>query len=175
MEHLILPLTKSSWRSGRIGPVEMQDWYIALKKAKELLVVCSCNSKILVLSDFQAAGCEHEVDCSLWALHQLGVSDEDILVVREARETIEQLAIAQHIARERGAKLVIISTGLHYPRVRWLARGVGGEHYFVVGIPRPRELLTDFVLMFLFPVLDCVGARDWFLSKVKKRRLSGKH
>ena len=174
MEYLILPLTKGPHTTGRVGAIDKQDWFNGLVKAKELLAQFP-NSKILVLSNVQVAGEVHEAELYYWALKQIGVYDRDILIVRKAQETIEQIAIAREVAKKEGARLVVISTWLHYPRVRWLMSGMGAEHHVAFGIPRPREAVTDIVLTFLFPLLDLFGKREWFMQKVNERRLSGKH
>ena len=174
MDHLILPLTKSSWMDGRIGPIEKQDFFVSIKRAKTLHARHP-DSKILVLSNVQVGGCEHEVDCSLRALCMLDVPGGDILVLRKGCETIEQLEIARDIAKKEGAKLVVVSTWLHYLRVRWLARGMGAEHHITYGRPRLREALTDIALIPGMIFIDLLGRREWFKKKVEKRRLSGKH
>lgn len=172
-ESIILPLTKSPHQSGRMGPVEVQDWYRGLVRAKELLHELK-PAKILVLANVHITGEKGETDLYLDALHTLCVPDEDILVVREGQETIEQIEIALALAKREGARLLIISTFLHYLRVRWLCRGEPVEHYIAWGMPRPREILTDTLLTALFPLIDIMGGREWFLEKVKARRLSGR-
>ncbi len=172
-EYLILPLTKSPHQTGRIGPREKQDWHRGLVKAKDLQE--KTGGKILVISNVHIAGERHEADLYDMALRELDVSDENIMIVRKAQETIEQIEIAQRISDDLEKDLIIISTFLHYLRVRWLCLGQKFDHCIAFGIPRPKEAVTDIILIFIFPFLDLVGLRNWFLEKITKRRVSGKH
>ena len=172
IRYLIFPLTKSP-HSGRIGSKEGQDWYRGLVIARNMQR--DIGGRILVLSNVQIAGEEHEADLYAEALKELGVKDEYIVVVKEAQETVEQIKIAKEIADRADEKLIVISAFLHYPRVRYLCRGLGVAHRIVFGIPRPREAVTDIILTFLFPVIDLLGLREKFLEKVQNRRIGGKH
>lgn len=173
---LIFPVIKSPWPSGRIclkDKQHWQDWYRGLKKAVELSKQIH-NSRILLLSGFQKEGEESEVDIYLSALKKMGFDESRILVVREGRETIEQVERAVDIAEEKKANLITVSTFLHAPRVAWLLRNKHIEQHAAFGIPRPREALTDIVLMGLFPLLDTVGFRFLFQRKLVERRTDGK-
>jgi hypothetical protein len=172
--YLVLPVTKGPHPTGRVGPVERQDWFRGLVKATRLLRTLS-PSKILVLSDVHVANEEHEADIYLAALRRLGVDESRLMVVRDARETSGQVEAAKAIARREDMELVVVTTALHYLRVRWLFRGFEATHHVVFGIPRPREAVTDLVLTFLFPLLDLAGGRAKFVEKVTERRLGGKH
>ncbi|MBA3789029.1 YdcF family protein [Patescibacteria group bacterium] len=174
MPYILLPLTKSPWPRGRIGPPQMQDWYGSLNTCLSLLKKYE-PSKILILSSFQAAGELSEIEWYQWALEDLSIPSEDVLYISQAKETSEQIEIASSLAKEQDAELIIISTFLHYPRAQWLCRGKGFRHCVGWGIPRPKEALTDIVLTFVFPVLDLLGQKEWFKNKVATRRGRGKH
>lgn len=172
---IILPLSKSPHASGRIGNKEMQDWYQGLVLAKSLLNRYQSDSKILVLTALQVKGEKSEQEMYLSTLFKLGIKKDDIIVVNMGIETIEQVEGAITIAQEHNAELVIISVFLHYPRVRWLSRGHKEIYHKIVwGIPRPREVVTDLILMFIFPAIDMLGLKMWFLKNLKERRSGGK-
>lgn len=167
--NLIVPITKSPHIKGRIGPVELQDWYQGINKAV-LLFSRLPNSKILVISNVHISGEEHEADIYQRVLNEKSVEDKDLIIRKECFETIAQIDAIKKIAEEQNYKLVFVSTFLHFPRVWWLARGMNVAHYIAFGIPRPREALTDIVLTFLFPIIDIFGGRIWFQEKVIARR-----
>lgn len=171
--YLILPLTKGP-HSGRIGDEKLQDWWRGLVKAKNLMEKFP-SSKILVLSAVHIAGEKAEAKIYLETLHRMGVGDDKIMFLEKAQETMEQVEIAKKIAAWEKMELLVVSTFLHYPRVRWLFRGFRVRHYGVFGIPHPREAITDIILIVLFPIIDLLGKREWFRTKIVGRRESGKH
>ena len=171
-KYFIVPITKSPHKRGRLGPVELQDWYQGVKKAVSLLKQIP-DSKILIVSDVHIDGEEHEADIYVRALRGLGVGGEDMVVVKDCYETIGQVDMIKKIAKEQSYKLIFISTFLHFPRVWLLARGMNVKHYLALGLPRPREAITDIILSFLFPIIDVLGGRVWFQKKVLHRRKEG--
>ena len=140
--YFIIPVTKSPHKGGRVGSVYLQDWYQGVKKAVGLLKKIP-NSKILIVSDVHIDGEEHEADIYVRALRGLGVRGEDMIVVKDCYETIGQIDIIKRMAKEHKARLIFVSTFMHYPRVRWLTTGMKAKHYVAFGIPRPREAVTD--------------------------------
>jgi len=176
----IVPVTKSPHQTGRIGPRRFQDWYRGAVKAREYLGKYH-PARILVLSDVHVNGEKHEADLYHKALTDAGVEEHGIEVIKEEQETIGQIDRLYKIAEEENAKLVIISTFLHYLRVAWLVWRkrtyrsglVEVTHRAAFGIPRPREVITDVILWFVFPVIDLLGGRLWFQRKVSGRRVSG--
>ncbi len=173
--YLLLPLTKSAWPRGRIGPEWVQDWYRALVKAVSLQQRYR-PSIILVASAFHPRSEIPEVDTYSRALRQFGLTPEqDFYVVRQGHETTGQIKFASEEADRRGQKLVIITTWLHYPRVLCLLRGRKDVIlYGAFGVPRPYEAVTDVALWFLFPIICAIGFRDRFLALVARRRMAGK-
>ncbi len=172
-KYLIVPVTKSPHKRGRIGPERLQDWYRGIVRAVSLQHKLK-DSKILVLSDVCISGQEHEADIYERTLKKLGVRNDQMIVLHEGLETIKQIEYIRKMAEAGGYKVILVSTWLHGPRVAWLARGMHTRQYVAFGIPRPREALTDIALTFLFPIIDVFGGRKWFKEKVIGRRKEGK-
>jgi hypothetical protein len=133
------------------------------------------GSIVYIISNLQVEGYEHEADTYVSALWELGVPPNRYVVIREGLETIEQLHCANELAW--GNKLVVVSTMLHYPRVRWICwwDGIKAEHHVAWGIPRPAEALRDIAQWILFPLIDVLGLRDPFKTWTRGRRKAGKH
>ncbi|MGD0328127.1 MAG: ElyC/SanA/YdcF family protein [Minisyncoccia bacterium] len=174
-EKIIVPLIKNPSSKGRFGPTEKQDWYTGLVKAESLSRKDWPAATILLVSAFQANGEKTEMEFYRLAL-EININKENIVEVKKGQETIEQLQVANEYAKKKNAELIIISSILHYPRVWWICRrdGIKAKHHCTGGIPRPREVLTDITLIFLFPLIDLLGGRKWFQKKVQMRRASGK-
>lgn len=130
--------------------------------------------EIIVISDFQMAGCRHEADYYREALEKLG--GRNIREIREFPETLGGTIGQVEIIKQLGqnAKMIVISTFAHYPRVRWLCRELGFKHYAAFGIPRLSELISDSILTFLFPLLNLCGGREWFKRWVGSRQEGGR-
>ena len=160
----------------RIGPRKEQDWYRGLVKAQQLRDTRYPGAKFLLVTAVTIDG-NNEGGIYYEAMLELGIDPEDIIRANKAYETIEQLHICRDIAAERGSKLVLVSTWLHYLRVRWICMndGVRATHYVAFGIPRPREALRDIIATFLFPAIDLLGVRERLLRRVQERRQRGEH
>ncbi len=173
MKTLIVPLPKSPWSTGRIGPREWQDWSRECRLAANLIATIP-NAEILIVSGMAAE--RHPRDADLYQQELLAqqVPEARLRIIREGVETIEQLEHVERLAREEGARVILISTFLHFPRVRWLCRGMEYAHRIAWGLPRPREALTDMILAVAFPLLDLLGLRTWFQRKTKDHRKAGK-
>lgn len=170
----ILPLTKSPHPQGRIGSQKNQDWYRALVKTRVLFFKFS-PAKILIISDVLLPGNIHEADIYIKTLKSLGFTDNDIVLMKEAHETIGQIETAKKFAQEKNDELIVVSTFLHSLRAKYLFRGYKLiKHFSVFGIPRPREIFTDIILTFGLPLLDFLGLRNWFKRKINQRRSGGK-
>jgi hypothetical protein len=155
----------------------MQDWYQSLKLAKRLFDQESklvSKVVVLIISNVHVAYEKHEADIYDHALIELGIPRQNLLVIKHAQETIEQVEVAKAFI-SNSDRLLAISTFLHYPRVRYLCRGLNARHFAAFGIPRPKEMVTDIILDLLMPVIDWLGLREQFLTKVIKRRESGVH
>ena len=173
-KYLILPLTKNPNPIGRIGPKEKQDWFRGLLKARDLIANLP-GSKILIISNVFFPNGDNEADVYINNLKELGVTEEKIIIVRNNFETIGQIETAKKIMNEKKEKMIVISTWLHYLRVRYLFSNCHPiKHYIAFGIPRPREILTDITLTFLLPILDFFKLRTWLRKKIEQRRTKGK-
>ena len=183
-----IPLAKSPWPKGRIGPKERQDWYIALSKA--VSVSRTMNAGILIISGVFVKGVLPEFQYYRDELVKMGLTrivDYDwgklgkdrFIELYENQETVGQIEGAAEVCWKRDFYPIFVSTWLHYPRVRWLTRSgtfyFEAEHHAVFGIPRPREAITDIILMVLFPLIDWFGLRTWFQEKVIARRKTGRY
>src|SRR3989344_2864013 len=143
---IIVPIIKSPHSKGRIGPEKFQDWFRGLKKAVSIAI--KSDGEILVISDAQYTNQSHESDLYCKALAKL--SQIRHRVIRNGRETTEQVDLSFKLAEVEKKELVFISTFFHYPRVQlliWRCKSkklkVRVSHYISFGIPRPREMLTD--------------------------------
>ena len=166
----IFPLPKSPWPEGRVGPREQQDWYRAAIKAGRMQASAP-DSKILLVSATKVEGTKGDL---FYYGELFDRSAPHVVSIEAGLETVTQLGAAEWAAKKAEAKLVVISTWLHYPRVRWLCRGKNFEHHWVFGIPRLKEVKNDVLLIFLFPLIDILGLRAWFLRRVLERREGGK-
>jgi len=171
---LIVPLTKSPHRKGRYGQRENQDWYRGIVLAKKILNNDPNSSKILVISNFFCCG-ESEVENYMEVLVKIGVSEEKIEIIRDGYETVGQLEIAQRKAKEEHSELFVITSFLHSLRVRWICRhsDIKIKHIIVFGIPRPMDILSDVIILFLYPIIEICGLKKWFLDMLLRRRNDG--
>ena len=169
---LIVPLTKSP-HSGRSESLNEQDWYKGLQKALEIF---EPGDKILIISDVQIAGEKHEADIYFDTLINLGADASNIETIRAGEETVGQIHVADREATQRDIKLVFIVTATHYSRVKWIVwfDNIDAVVIKVGGLPRKSERLTDFILTFLFPIIDILSLRSTFLKKVIEKRSEGK-
>ena len=178
----IVLLTKSPVpKRGRIGKYEDQDWYRSCEEAawllKEMRAIGDQTAKILVPTMVQMDKCLPEGAVYAHALIRLGLKPDDFEIVSQGHETIEQVEYGLGLMEQDGA-VTFVSTLLHFPRIWWLCfrsnRDGTIDHIVVGGLPRPREALTDLALVFLFPVIDLFGGRNWFQEWVIARRKAGK-
>jgi hypothetical protein len=152
-----------------------QDWYCGIRKSLDFSYSVY-GSQILVLSRVKVEGQRSEVDIYCEALRELGCISPR--VIEEGYETIGQIEYAIDLARKENQKLTIFVSFLHYPRVVWICRkckDVDIDIRPVLGIPRPKEAITDFILIFVYPILDTLfsGFRVWFQNRVIGRREMG--
>lgn len=174
MKTIIVPLTKSAWMKGRIGKMEKQDWFLGLKKALILRDTIT-DSEVIIVSNVKIPYQPSEIEMYRMAAKKLGA--EKIRMVSECFDTISQIDWSFQTAKKENGRLIFISTWTHWLRVQWILLRLKQrvvKHLICWGRPRPRELLTDLILTFLFPMIDMLGMRKKFLDTVKKRRLAGK-
>jgi len=169
----LVPITKGPQIGGRFGPVKYQDWYRTLLLTKKLLLKKYKGAKVLVICDLHIKGTEHEGEYYRKTLLRLGVGDGDIILIRRGLATMEQIEMVVDFAKQQNAKLVFVSTFLHYPQILYLMRGREAEHHWVVGIPAAIQALADIVMMFAVPFADAIGRREDLKAFIKKRRDAG--
>ncbi len=169
MPKYILPLLKSPNPAGRVGPRRWQDWYVSCYRAT--LLAQGSNTIVLVVSGFIESHFD-EAECYKKALEESGVAN--IVLIREGMETIGQLESA--LGRLNwDDSLTVIASLPHWPRVWWLTHhDARVQRQIVVGIPRPKELVTDLILAIAFPMIDSIGLRGWWLGRIESKRAKGK-
>ena len=167
-------MPKSPWPQGRIGSEFMQDWYAQCTEAAEQVRKHKHRGiEIVVSSETHVKGAEREDRYYRDALGHLGVIPT---LLCKGTETESHICALGEYAATREADLVIIVTKAHYWRVRWICwrQGVKASLIKVAGWARPSELRSDWVLTFLYPIIDLCGLKGRFLQLVRTRRDSGK-
>lgn len=168
MEVYVLPLMKSPNPEGRIGPERWQDWYRGCVRA--LTLARQGTGRLLVVSAFMEPGFD-EAQYYKQTLHRLG---GECLLVREGFDTIGQLAAARK-QLGFGDNLIVVCSLPHWPRVWWLSRKDAAiRRQIVLGIPRPKEFLSDIVANVVFPIIDMLGMREQWQTRTRARRMLGK-
>jgi len=158
---------------GRMGKIESQDWYKTCLAAANISKRGG-NLPIFISSAFQSEGV-YEADYYKKVLRSLGVTAK-IIVQYQGLETVGHLYFIFAFAKENNLEPIIVSTFLHSPRVKFIARrhNYSHEHWSVLGIPRPKEAITDIILTFLFPIISWLGLEKKFIKKNTGRRKEGK-
>jgi hypothetical protein len=172
-----MPLPKSPYPP-RKGPERWADWFRQCVVTKRLQDRYTNGGipEVLILTPVTYEGAENEGDVYVRTLTELGV--KNINLVREGRETINQLQIAAKRAKDSGRRLIVVCTWLHYPRVAWLIMFTGAAWCVpVFGIPNLKYSIVDVLVMFpLTIVLSFIpGGLEWFSLWTWKRRQAGKY
>jgi vancomycin permeability regulator SanA len=174
-----LPLSKSSWIEGRIGPEKYQDCFRLIKISIDLLNKNKIE-KILLLTDFKSKQSEKsELEYITEICKRFNVADNNLHIEKYGYDTLSQVNFALDLSNKNNSQLLIISSALHYPRVMWIAHRLNKKykvkviHKVAWGIPRPRDILFDIALIFLYPILDMLGFSEWFTKHIKIRRDKG--
>lgn len=180
----IVPIMKSPcempgqkwWRGGRIGPKEKQDWYLGLLSAVRLFKAEESDEAVICVASENRFHGLLETDVYVDALRELGVPLKSIEVYAEGRETIGQIAAVMKRCKPLTDTVVLIASLLHWPRCCYLMGDYSPKNHKCIpcsGLPRPSEAVTDIVLNGLFPIIDLLGGREWFLRKTTQRRAAG--
>jgi DUF218 domain len=174
-----LPLSKSSWIEGRIGPEKYQNCFRLIKISIDLLNKNKID-KILLLSDFKPKKSKKsELEYITEICKRFDVVDSNLHIEKYGHDTISQVNFGLDLCSENNSQLLIVSSASHYPRVRWIVCRLNKKykvkviHKVAWGIPRPRDILFDIALIFLYPILDLLGFSDRFTKHVKIRRDKG--
>lgn len=156
---------------GRIGKPEERDWYNTCEVAEGLSRYHQCP--IFISSAFESDGVK-EADYYRVTLEKMGA--DNVIVRYEGMETIGHLDAIFNYAKKNNLKPIIVSTALHYPRVKFIAKRYGYpcEHRKAFGIPRPSEAKTDRILNFIFPIIHYAGLEKKFVAMTTGRRKEGK-
>jgi hypothetical protein len=162
-----------AWKR-RFGPRNLQDWYCGLVKSKHFLGESGYENSLICIASENSFDGIPEIDTYAQALEEIGVTGGYYVKIPRGRETIGHM---QSVLAEckPDDEVTFIASPLHFPRVWWLARDskVPVECTVAWGIPRPFEALTDAVLAIVFPLIDFLGYRDWFVEKTTGRRAEG--
>ncbi len=187
IDYLVVPLAKSAWPEGRLGYLEDQDWYCALRYAIRLYTTAKYDNN-LVVRLLTASGFQH-ADSSLPEIEQYRIvlekyaftEGEDYILLREGIDTFTQLDAIFKYAKENHVKEIhLVSTRLHYLRIRWICWRDGRKNVMhhtpkgFGGIPRLSEIKNDIILTILMPIIDILGKRAKFQAYVASRRAKGK-
>jgi hypothetical protein len=171
METIIGIISKSPHPIGRIGPTKYQDWYrqcIDVVKLNKKIP----NSNIVLTSNLQINNARREEDYYSEIINGLSTN---LITLNKGVETTEQLLVFKEYSLNK--KLILSVTFTHFFRVWWIAKRIKLnviKYKISLGIPRPKELITDIILTFLYPIIDLMGYSKWFIENVIKRRNSGK-
>jgi len=175
---IYLPLSKSSWIEGRIGPEKYQDYFLIVKKSINLLK--NKSDQILLLSDFKSKQAKNsELENMINICKSFNVNESNIIVKKYGYDTLSQIEFSLDLCKETKNDILIISSLLHYPRVRWITYRINKkynvcvEHKIALGIPRVNDLVFDIILMFTYPVIDMFGYSKRFTDHMKIRRDKG--
>jgi hypothetical protein len=173
-----LPLSKSSWIEGRFGPEEYQDYYRILKISIDFLNKNKIN-KIILLSDFKSKQAQKsELENMIDICNKYNFNKEKLYINNFGYDTLSQIKFTIDLCIKENQGLLIISSFTHYPRVRWIAWRINKgrikiKHNIGLGIPRFRDVLSDTILVFIYPIFDLLGYSERFTKHIKIRRDKG--
>ena len=176
---ICLPLSKSSWLEGRIGPEKYQDCYRLVKKSIDLLNTKRVD-KILLLSEFKSKQSnKSELEYLIDVCKKHNVNNDNLYIEKYGYDTFSQLKFAFDLCKKEKEDLLILSSLSHYPRVVWTSHRMNRKYNIkiknkiVFGIPRLQDVVFDIVLLFIYPIIDICGYADKFTEYTKTRRDKG--
>ncbi|MBC7981446.1 YdcF family protein [Candidatus Parcubacteria bacterium] len=174
-----LPLSKSSWLEGRVGPPKYQDCFRLVKNSIDLLNAGKVDT-ILLLSEFKSKqSTKSELEYIAGVCEKFNVDKDKLHIEEYGYDTLSQIKFTLDLCSKNKDDLLILSSATHYPRVRWIAYRenkklkVNVAHKIAWGIPRPRDAVFDIVLIFAYPVVDLLGYSERFTNHMKIRRDKG--
>lgn len=174
-----LPLSKSSWLEGRIGPEVYQDCHRIVKISIDLLNKNKVG-KILLLSDFKSKQSSmSELEYITDICKKNNVDSGKLHIEKYGYDTLSQLNFTLDLCNKNKMDVLIISSLLHYPRVRWIVYRINKkyrvnvEHKVALGIPRIRDAFCDMILVFIYPIIDLCRYSEKFTNHMKIRRDKG--
>lgn len=173
-KYLLVPLPKTPY--SRIGPTTWQDYYVKLGRTAKIarnLMDGGNQVTVAIISAFQPPGKPSEIDIYCQALRDLA-PELTVRAIREATETVGQIERSFRLAQEMNARVIFISTWMHYPRVRYLARGKPARHYGAFGIPQPAFLFLDPLFLIFQPLGDLLGMTSFLRRAIIRERERGR-
>ena len=176
---ICLPLSKSSWLEGRIGPEKYQDCFRLIKDSIDLLNAKKID-KIVLLSDFKSKqSTRSELEYIIDLCERFSVPKDKLFIKKYGYDTFSQLQFTLELCKATKDELLVISSATHYPRVCWITYRLNKKynikviHMIAWGIPRPRDAIFDILLIVAYPILDLLGFSSWFTKHMKVRRDKG--
>lgn len=174
----VFPVPKTPTRSfGRFGPIELEDWRLALRLA--LITVTEMrqlgvDARLLIVSAFRLAGHESELVVYQREIRLLGY-DGPVLFVNSGVHTGDQVKIAASIRDRhcRKAKLILFPTVFHSYHV-WYYADDDTECRAVWGIPSLLEAPKDLLMPIVAWAIDRLGLRKRYEQMIAERRKKGK-
>jgi hypothetical protein len=175
---LCLPLSKSNWPEGRIGPNTWQDAH-RVQKLGAHLVKKNQAEKLLLLSELiPRASKRTELDYVIDSCRFEKINEEFLDIRKVGYDTISQIEYAIKICEDEKSDLIIVSSQFHFPRVIWLSKRLNKSNIKIKnkiawGIPRITDVFSDIFLIFTYPIIDILGYSRHFTAYVKTRRDKG--
>lgn len=173
-KYLLIPIPKNPYY--RVGPLAWQDYYRQLVRTVDIAAQLKATGNEVVvgiISAFQPSGRPSEVEIYSRMLHDL----EPGLAIRaysETNDTVGQIERSLDLALEIGATPVFVTTWMHYPRVRYLARGRPALHFGALGVPQPLFMSIDPFCLIFQPIGDALGITDSFRRVIIREREQGR-
>jgi hypothetical protein len=172
--YLLLPIPKNPY--SRIGPTIWQDYYRQLARTAHVARQLDANGRevvIAVISAFHPDGQRSERWIYADILNRL-VQDIGVSVYKEANDTVGQIERGLNLADTIGATPIFITTWMHYPRVRYLARRRRARYCGAFGIPHPAFFFIDLFCLIAQPIGDFLGISDRFRQVIIREREQGR-
>lgn len=157
----------------RAGAVEQSDWHEQCRLAAQLQRRCG-DAVIYVPSAFCQCGAKSELEFYSEQLRAVGVPADALRLDRQGLDTVEQCELAVALAKEMEARMIVVACRSQHWRVRYLLRHESVEFVVADGTPSAWLRFTNVVLTMLFPIIDCLGLREWWKHRVRRRRESGR-
>jgi hypothetical protein len=172
--YVLLPVPKNPY--SRIGPTTWQDYYRQLARTAHVAHQLYSNGDevvIAVFSAFHPDGQRSERSVYAEVLATLA-PDIRVTVYKEANDTVGQIKRGLSFADTIGATPIFIATWMHYPRVRYLARGRRARYCGAFGIPHPAFFFIDLFCLIAQPIGDFLGISNRFRQVIIREREQGR-
>lgn len=171
--YLLIPIPKSPYY--RLGPLRWQDWHRQVERTIAIardLQRSGNRAEIAILSRFEPKGESSERELYLRLFNELA-PELSVIGYKETIDTVEQVERSFGLGAEKGARIIFVSTWMHYPRVIYLAHGRKAGHYGAFGLPSPIFALIDPLAMIFQPLAMACGLGGFFGRLTAERRDKG--